>query len=133
MAKRLRPLIVPGLMHVAFADGQTAGFSMTLPDYNQALIHLRGSLFPLGWLKFLWYRRKITRVRCMTVGVKGAYRKRGLTALLFLESMKATLALRYQEAEISWILEDNLPARRSAEMAGGVISKRYALYGKDLV
>jgi GNAT superfamily N-acetyltransferase len=132
MAKRLRPLIVPALILVGLADGQTAGFALTLPDYNQVLIHLRGSLFPLGWLKFFWYRRKMTRIRCMTVGVKAEYRNRGLTALLFLESLKAALDLRYRDAEVSWILEDNLLARRAAEMAGGVVYKRYGLYGKDL-
>lgn len=132
MARRLKPIAVPDLILIGMAEGQTTGCTLALPDYNQVLIHLRGTLFPLGWLKFLWYRRKMTRVRFMTLGVKENYRKSGISALLFLESLRAALGHHYREAEISWILEDNLPARRSAEKAGAVVSKRYALYGKDL-
>lgn len=132
MAKRMRPLIVADLTFLAMANGEPAGFNLTLPDYNQALVHLEGSLFPFGWLKFLRHQRKITRVRSIAVGVREPYRKTGLIVLLFLESLKACSKFPYREAEISWILEDNVAARRAAEMAGAIVYKRYALYKKDI-
>ena len=36
------------------------GFSLTIPDFNQAPQSLKGRLLPFGWLKFLLAKRKIT-------------------------------------------------------------------------
>jgi hypothetical protein len=132
MAQRIRPLIVPNLIFLATVNGRPAGLNLSLPDYNQVLIHLGGKLFPVGWLKFLWYRKKINRVRAMVLGVKAEFRKSGILALLLYESMKGGIGTRYREAEISWVLEENTGSRRVAEMVGSTIDKRYAIYGKSL-
>ena len=38
----------------------------------------------------------------------------------------------FQRAELSWILEDNLPMRRINESLGGVAYKTYRVYRKAL-
>ena len=41
--------------------------------------HMNGRILPFGWAKFLWYRRKIDRVRVFALGVKprvAAHRRR---------------------------------------------------------
>ncbi len=38
----------------------------------------------------------------------------------------------YKGAELSWVLEDNLPARKVIEAAGGVPYKTYRIYEKAL-
>jgi GNAT superfamily N-acetyltransferase len=81
MAKHLKPLILPSLTLIAEAEGSPVGFLMLLPDYNQALKHLKGRLGPLGLLKFVWYRRRIRDVRLLLLGIKPEYRGKGIDGI----------------------------------------------------
>lgn len=132
MAERLKPLIVPELLIMAEVNGEPAAFLMGVPDYNQVLRRINGRLGPVGLLKFLWYSRKITDIRVMTMGVKEAYRKRGIEGLLYLESFKAAMKRGYVHAEMSWVLEDNVLMRRGCELMGGRAYKKYRIFEKRL-
>jgi GNAT superfamily N-acetyltransferase len=132
MAKRLKPLIVPELLIMAEVHGSPAGFFMAVPDYNQVLARINGRLGPLGLVKFLWYSRKISDIRVLTMGVKEEYRKRGIEGLLYLESFKAARRKGYRRAEMSWILEDNILMQKGCELMGGKLYKKYRIYEKKL-
>jgi hypothetical protein len=93
-------------------DGQPAAFAIGLPDINQALIHLDGRLFPLGWLKWLWLRRRISQGRLLVMGVVEAYRGWGLEAWLVAEIARIGIAKGYRGVEMSWIAEDNHAMQR---------------------
>jgi GNAT superfamily N-acetyltransferase len=132
MAKRLKPLIVPELLIMAEVDGKPAGFYMAVPDYNQVFCRLNGRLGPIEIMKFLWYSRKISDIRVLTMGVREEYRKRGIEGLLYLESFKAAKRKGYQRAEMSWILEDNTLMQKGCEFMGGKVYKKYRIYEKSL-
>jgi GNAT superfamily N-acetyltransferase len=132
MAKRLKPLIVPDLAIISEIDGDPAGFMLTVPDYNQVLARLNGKLGLAGLAKFLWYSRKITDIRVMTMGVKEEYRKKGIEGLMYLESFKAAMRRGYQRSEMSWILEDNTVVQKGCELMGGRLYKKYRVYEKKL-
>jgi GNAT superfamily N-acetyltransferase len=132
MAKRLKPLIAPELLIMAEVNGKPAGFFMAVPDYNQVLNKLNGKLGPLGIVKFLWYSRKITDIRVLTMGVKEEYRKRGIEGLLYLESFKAAMRKGYERAEMSWVLEDNTLMQKGCELMGGKLYKKYRIYEKKI-
>lgn len=132
LAKQFRPLIDPSLCLIAEADGKPVGFSLVLPDYNQALRHLDGRLFPFGLLKFLWYRRKIDRVRILTLGLIPGYRRRGLDAMMYLRIFQAAARRGYDWGEASWLLEDNWEIRRGMERCAGRIYKTYRIFEKSL-
>lgn len=132
MAKRLKPLIVPELLIMAEVDGRPAGFFMAVPDYNQVLRRINGRLGPLELFKFLWYSRRISDIRVLTLGVKEEFRKKGIEGLLYLESFKAAVRRGYKRAEMSWILEDNMPMRRGCELMGGKVYKKYRIYEKGI-
>ncbi len=132
MAKRLKPLISPDLLIIAEIDGKPAAFFMVVPDYNQVLSRLNGRLLPFGIFKFLWYARKITDIRGITLGVKEEYRRKGIEALLYLESFKAAKRKGYHRAEMSWILEDNTLMQRGCNLMGGKLYKKYRIYEKRL-
>jgi GNAT superfamily N-acetyltransferase len=132
MAKRLKPLIVPDLLIMAEVNGEPAGFFMAVPDYNQVFRRLDGRLGPVGIMKFLWYSRRISDIRVLTLGVKEEYRKKGIEGLLYLESFKAAMRRGYQRAEMSWILEDNVLMQRGCELMGGKLYKKYRLYEKKI-
>lgn len=132
MAKRLKPLIVPELMIMAEVDGKPAAFFVAVPDYNQVLGKINGSLGPVGLAKFLWYSRKISDIRILTMGVKEEYRKKGIEGLLYLEAFNAAVKKGYERAEMSWILEDNVLMQRGCELMGGKLYKKYRIYEKKL-
>ena len=130
MAERLKPLIVPELLIMAEVKGAPAGFFMAVPDYNQVLSRLDGRLGPIGLAKFLWYSRKISDIRVLTMGVKEEYRKKGIEGLLYLESFKAATRKGYERAEMSWVLEDNELMKKGCELMGGKVYKKYRIYEK---
>jgi len=127
---------VPDLLLVAEVKGEPVAFSMTIPDLNQALAKVGGRLttfgLPIGLLKLLWYSRKINRGRLITLGVKEPYRKRGIDAILYLDTLRAARKLGYVGGEISWTLEDNLLVNRSIEMMGGKRYKTYRIYEAEV-
>ncbi|MDQ7794773.1 MAG: N-acetyltransferase [bacterium] len=133
MARRLRPLAVPEFIYIARSGaGDPIGFNLALPDYNQVLRHLDGRLFPLGWLKFLWHRRRIDGGRLFVLFVVPSYRKKGVPAAIFLRALEAARRRGYRWAEGSTIGETNLPMRRDAESVGGTHYKTYRIYRKLL-
>lgn len=132
MAKKLKPLIHPPYVLFAEIDGTVAAAHVAMPDYNQVLIKLGGSLLPFGWLRFLLERKKISRARTMALGVLPEFRRRGIDALLYFEAMKEGVRLGIKEAEFSWMLEDNLEILKPLEVFGGRIYRRYRIFSRPV-
>lgn len=132
MAKQLRPVVNPKLCALAEIDGEVVGFALGLPDYNVALRHVDGRLFPVGIFKLLWHRRRIDSARIITLGLKPGYRNRGLDALMithiYIEGNRAGI----WRGECSWILEDNWDMRRGLERIGAVADKTYRIFGRTI-
>ncbi|MDR2772000.1 MAG: hypothetical protein LBB93_00860 [Elusimicrobiota bacterium] len=130
IAKNFKPLLDPKLAILASISGSPVGMLVSIPDYNQVLKKLNGRLFPIGFLKFLYGKRKIDELRLMIMGVVKEHRNKGIEALMYLEGLKYALTKSYKHCELSWILDDNIPTQRTAEMMSGKIYKRYAIYAK---
>ena len=128
MTKDLKQGVVPELVKIAFVDDEPMGMCVTLPDYNQALIHLNGRLGPWSAVKFLYYQRQITQMRTLLLGITKKYRRQGFNAALIHDMSTAGLKRGYKRAEGSWILEDNEPMMKTLLRLGGDIYKRYHLY-----
>jgi GNAT superfamily N-acetyltransferase len=132
MAKDLKSVVDPDLALIAEINGEPVGFSLALPDINQALIKINGRLFPFGIVKLLWYMRKVDTFRVITLGVKEPYRKIGIEGLFYFETFRRGLDKGYQMAEMSWVLEDNVLMSRGIESIGAKLYKRYRIYEKTL-
>ena len=132
MAKQLKPVVNPNLCGMAEIDGEAIGFILGLPDYNQALKHVDGRLFPVGLFKLLWYRRKINAIRVITLGLRPEFRGKGIDALLILHVFREAQKLGMARGECSWILEDNMPMRLALEKIGGTAYTTYRVYEKPL-
>ena len=129
-AKNLKQIVDPHVVFFAEYKGEPVGFSVALPDINQALIHLKGRLFPFGLLKLLWHtkiRNKVTGVRMITMGVVPQFQKRGIDTMFFIHTHKTGLARGYQWAELSWILESNELMCHSAEDMGAKPYKKWRI------
>lgn len=137
--KKLRPVIVDGLIMMAEVDGEPAAFMMTIPDLNEAIRPLGGKLFPFGWARLLWWmkRRRWARFRVPLMGVVPALQNSRLAsqlAFMMIESIRERSAGRYgvREAEIGWILEDNAGMISIADVIGGKVNRVYTIYEKGL-
>jgi len=133
LASELRLAIDPDLLFIAEVDGRPVGFSLALPDINEALAHLpSGRLTPLGVGKLLYYRKKIRTLRLVILGVLDGYRRRGIAELMILRTYDAGKAKGYQACEMSWTLEDNELINRPIELIGGERYKTYRIYQRPI-
>ncbi len=128
IADQIRPFLDPDLALFAEVDGQPVGFCISLPDINRVLIHLNGRLFPLGWLKLWWYMRRIDVVSFKLMGILEEYRRRGIDALLYLESIKAVFAKGYKWLDGSLTSEYNPIVNYLAQRLGAERYKHYRIY-----
>ncbi|MEJ2049691.1 MAG: N-acetyltransferase [Calditrichota bacterium] len=131
-AKDLKLIVDPNLCYIVESEGEPVGFSLTLPDANQATKHANGRLLPFGLFKILWHKRKINFVRVILLGIVDQYRNRGVDVALYYETFKRGFELGYYSGEMSWILEDNYPMRNALEKFGAEIYKTYRIYQQPL-
>lgn len=132
LAKDLKLIVDPDLCFIAEMDGEIVGFSLTIPDANQAIKKANGRLFPLGIVKLLWYKRKLDFVRVLALGVIEEYRTHGIDTAMYFETFKNGFEKGYTSGEMSWILEDNYPMRNALERMGAEIYKTYRIYQQPL-
>lgn len=129
MAKELKPVVDPDLCLIAEVAGEPIGFSLALPDLNQALKKLpNGKLFPFGIFKFLWAKRRLKGMRVLTLGFKPGYQHQGIGPAFYVKTLQIGSAKGYTYGEASWILEDNWDMRRPLEKMGGRAYKTYRIY-----
>jgi GNAT superfamily N-acetyltransferase len=134
LAKSLKPLVNPNYIYfVEDRNKRTVGFSLSLPDINQALKHVNGNPFsPLGLLKYLWYSRKITMVRTIIMGVLPEYRNKGIDSILNAQIADYGSKHGITASEMSWVLKANEPMSKLAKVIGGTPYKEYVIYEVDL-
>jgi GNAT superfamily N-acetyltransferase len=137
LAKQIAKFAVPEQVLIAEIDGKPVGFSITLPDVNEAVRPLKGRLtsfgLPIGLIRLLFRMRRIKNARMMVLVVLEEYRRRGVSELLILRTLDyGKNVLGYAGAELSWTLEDNDAISRTIEAVGARRYKRYRIYEKNL-
>lgn len=135
---RIRPLIAlrPELCLVAESAGEAVGFGITVPDTNIAQKATGGYLsrfgLPVGLAKMLWAARKIDRLRVLLFGIKQGWRRRGIDALLAVETMTQARKLGYVAGELGWTVEDDKLINRTIQATGARRIKTYRIYQREI-
>ncbi|HYP79333.1 MAG TPA: hypothetical protein VEQ17_03535 [Steroidobacteraceae bacterium] len=136
MAKGLKPLLRSELTAVVELHGRPIGFSIALPNLNEAIRDFGGKLLPFNWLKLLLrLKRGTTTARVALLGIRrnlDVGLLSGLLPYLLIDEMRREAPKRLRNVELSWILEDNRPMRRVAESLGATAYKTYRMYEKPL-
>ncbi|MBZ0263264.1 N-acetyltransferase [bacterium] len=134
LAASLKQIYDPDMIEFAETeDGTPIGFTLALPDVNQAFRKVRdGRLFPFGLLKIMWHTRKgaLRHVRILLMGVLKEYRGKGIDAVFYYHHFETGKRKGYDSGEMSWILENNEMMNRAAVMMGGEKFKTYRIYEK---
>jgi hypothetical protein len=137
--KKFKPIVFEDLIMVAEYDGEPVAFMMTLPDLNEAIAPLEGSLFPFGWARLLLWLRK-PKVRTMRVPLMGV-RKRlqssrmaSQLAFMMIEHIRRNAVAHYgaTRGEIGWILDDNKGMVAIADALLTTVNREYVIYEKPL-
>jgi len=131
MAQSLKLLIVPELALVAEVDGKPIGSAFCLLDYNPRIKQINGRLFPFGFLRLLWNKRGIKRMRAISTNVVPGYQAWGVGLVLMAALVKPVLDWGMEEVEFSWVLESNHLSKRSLERGGAIVTKKYRIYQDD--
>jgi GNAT superfamily N-acetyltransferase len=132
IVKSLKKIYIKELVQIAEIDGEPVGWAMTLPNINEALIHIKGRLFPFGIFKLIYWMKRIKGLRLWGLGIKPEYRKRGVDVMLYYHTFLEGKRLGYTDGELSWVLETNAPIIRAASYVKGEEYKRYRIYRKQL-
>lgn len=132
LARELKPLVNPQLVYFSFVDGEPAGFFMALPDYNVLFRKMNGRLLPLGIFRLLFGRRRLDRLRVLTMGVARRFRHLGVEVVMIDEIYRRGPENGFSFGELSWVLEDNEVMNRIARRLCGEPYRVYRVYGKDL-
>jgi GNAT superfamily N-acetyltransferase len=128
-AKELKPILDEDwLMACDTPEGETVGIALTIPDVNQVFKRMNGRVLPLGWLKFLWYKPRVDRVRVGFLGVRPEYQHTGIAAAMYAEHFRQAARKPQDGGEMGWILESNEAMNRGMEAMGGRVVKRYRVY-----
>lgn len=137
--KKLKPLVFEDLIMIAELEGEPVAFMMTLPDANEAIAPLKGSLWPFGWFKMLrWLRRpRVTTMRVPLMGVLKrlqSSRMASQLAFMMIEYIRRNSIANYgaTRGEIGWILEDNKGMIAIAEAIDSFVNREYVIYEKSL-
>ncbi|WP_255311087.1 hypothetical protein [Streptomyces viridosporus] len=133
LARQIR-LLAPTGVRIVEHEGTPVGFSILLPDFNQALAPARGHLTRFGWPVGAWRvwrgSRAITRGRLMALGVREDSRAQGATLALAADAVASSLTRGWNELDVSWVLEDNEAANRTLAVVGATVHKRHRLYAR---
>ncbi len=131
IAKELKPVIDPDLVFFAEINGEPAGASLSLPDFNQILKYANGRLFPFGLIKLLIHKKEIYRLRTYAMGVREKFRLRGLEALMIYRTIQEGLRKGYREADLGWILDNNYQMNKILLDMGARRYKEFGIFDKE--
>ena len=142
LAGELKQIIDPDFVLFAEAPDangkmQTIGFSLCIPDINQAF--LAGKPIPKGAMNLptaisnlMTKKKAINNLRIVLLGVMPEYRGRAVDAMLYREIMERAKKKGILYGEASWVLEDNAMMSRAAQVMNGEPYKRYRVFEKPL-
>ncbi len=133
VAAKLKQFAREELILIAMKDDVPIGFSVTIPNINEALARVpSGKLLPTGIFKLLYGMRKIRSLRVLILGVKKKYQFIGLGSIFYMETIRRAMEMGYTHGEMSWILENNHTMNRAIEAIGSECYKKYRVYSYTL-
>ncbi|HRP02880.1 MAG TPA: hypothetical protein PLE30_09565 [Candidatus Kapabacteria bacterium] len=133
LANDLKQLAEPSLAFFAYVKGQLAGFHLALPNFNQVFIHNKnGSLLGALWQIFT-KKKTISQLRIIILGVLPEFQRTGVDAAIYEQSGYRGHLKNMEDAEASWILEDNEMMNKGLTVTmNGKLYKVYRIFDKQL-
>lgn len=132
LAQELKFVTTPDYVFIAEDKGEPVAFIAILPDLNEITINFRdGKLLPFNFLKLLNFKKKVSRVRVLTLGLVESHRLKGIDTVMYAKLYESASNAGAVEAEASWILENNVMMNRILQNIEADPYKRYRIYQLD--
>ena len=133
MAKRYMPLLDPRFIKaVVTMEDELIGFIISIPNMAPGFIKARGRLLPFGIFHILKAGKNSPQLDNYLGAIKEEYRGKGADALLGYSQLRSAKEAGFVYLDTHHEMETNDKMRAESERAGGVIYKRFRLFGKDL-
>lgn len=133
LADELKLILSPEWCYIAEDNGVPIGFGVTLFNINEITKDFKnGRLFPFNIIKLLRKRQKTKYVRIIALGVKEAYRKKGVEAIFFAKNILAARKNNVIAGEVSWVLENNAEMNASALKLNSELYKTYRIFNYEM-
>lgn len=128
LSAEMKYLIVPLMTAVAEVDGKAVGAVFGLLDYNPRIKLIDGRLFPFGFIRLLWNKKAIKRVRLLSTNVMPAYQRWGLGLVLLAHLLPGSLEFGIEETEFSWVAESNHLSKATLERGGAIKQQSFRVF-----
>ncbi len=131
LLKRLKPILDERIIWIAYFQNSPVAIFVNIPEINQVLKYLKGSLKGFGKVRFLWYkkRRPTNKILGMIFGVVPEHQGKGVDGAIikhFAEYAKARLP--YEIFEMNGIGDFNPKMVIVAKQVGGDVTKVHTTY-----
>ena len=106
-----------------------------------AVLNIFEKLKPIPWCRrcellravaMLLTKNKCKGFRVGYLGVKKKFRRLGLDGVMLWKQKQYVQSVKYEYSDMGWVLEDNKPTVRLAELMGSKDSKEYTIFQKDI-
>lgn len=132
IARSMKPIIDPDIVMIAEVESRPVAYLIAFPDLNAVIKDLNGRLFPLGFLKLLWGRRKIRQYRVWALGIIPEYQRKAIDTLFYKRLYEVFSHKKLDRLEANYVLEDNMAMSNPILKLGFNESKRYRVYEMSL-
>lgn len=130
MIAKLKKIMIPESVLIAFVNGDPASFIVCIPDLNEISAETGGRLNWWHIPKLLRFKKRAKHLRTIVYGTVPKYRKLGLEALTFVRGIEMTrkAAPHLEYLEGAWVSEKNWLMQRSLEALGCIHHKTHRTY-----
>jgi len=114
------------------SDNSPVGFTLSIPDYFEVIRKMRGRMDLRGLMVYLFERKKISSIRGILQYIIPEYQHKGVSKALYCETKKSVDKNHITRVSLGTIMEKNGSSNGAVESAGGVLTRVYRVYYKEI-
>jgi hypothetical protein len=132
-ANRYLFLINPNFIKVVVTEkNDVVAFVIGMSHIGEGIQKSKGYLFPFGIFRIFAAARKTNQLNLLLGGIDPAYRGKGLDVMMGVKMMESAISQGKTLIDSHLELEYNKNVRAEMEKMGGVVYKRFRVFGKEL-
>jgi hypothetical protein len=132
-ANRYLFLINPRFIKIVVnGQNEVVAFVIGMSHIGEGIQKAKGYLFPFGIFQIFASARKSKQLNLLLGGIDPAYRGKGLDVMMGVKMIESAIVQGKTVIDSHLELEYNTKVRAEMEKMGGVVYKRFRVFGKDL-
>lgn len=132
MIRPLKPFLDERLISILERDGEALAFTVMIPNLNELLMQVQGSVGIRDLLRLKRYRREISSAVLLLIGAPPDVRGEGIGWGLVSEVYRSWINSDCESLHTTWINDANGASHTLAASLGAEPNKRYAIFERML-